>query len=144
MTRKDTWIASALSLASLILCGIRYWYPPEAYFDEVYYPRSAAEYLQWQPQFEWTHPPLTKLLIAASMWLWGGMGSAHGDTGFGWRFLNIVVGAITVFLLYAFAKRLTGSTGFATIAGVLLLFDGFHFTQSRIATPEITVAFFSL
>ena len=26
----------------------------------------------------------------------------------------------------------------------MLLFDGFHFVQSRIATPEITVAFFSL
>jgi len=144
MTRKDTWIAAALSVVSLFLCGLRYWYPPEAYFDEVYYPRSAAEYLQWQPQYEWTHPPLTKLLIAASMWIWGGMGSMYGNTGFGWRFLNVVVGALTVFLLYAFAKRLTGSTGFAAIAAALLVFDGFHFTQSRIATPEITVAFFSL
>ncbi len=144
MTRKDYWIASALSLASFILCGIRYWYPAQPYFDEVYYPRSAGEYLLWQPQYEWTHPPLTKLLIAASMLLWGGIHSPLGNTSYGWRFLNVVVGALTVFLLYVFAKRLTGSTLFASIAGVLLVFDGFHFTQSRIATPEITVAFFSL
>jgi dolichyl-phosphate-mannose--protein O-mannosyl transferase len=144
MTRKDYWFAAGLAVFSLILCGIRYWYPAQAYFDEVYYPRSAAEYLQWLPQYEWTHPPLTKLLIALSMLLWGGMHSPYGNTGFGWRFLNVVVGALTVFLLYVFAKRLTRSTGFAAIAAALLVFDGFHFTQSRIATPEITVAFFSL
>ncbi len=144
MTRRDYLIAGALCLASLVLCGIRYWYPAQPYFDEVYYPRSAAEYLLWQPQYEWTHPPLTKLLIALSMWLWGGMHSTYGNTGYGWRFLNVVVGAITVFVLYAFAKRLTGSTVFAAVAGVLLVLDGFHFAQSRIATPEITVALFSL
>ena len=144
MTRKDYWYATGLSLLSFVLCAIGYWYPPEQYFDEVYYPRSAGEYLLWQPQYEWTHPPLTKLLIAFSMLLWGGMHSALGNTGYGWRFLNVVVGAATVFLLYVFAKHLTKSTAFAAIAGALLVLDGFHFTQSRIATPEITVAFFSL
>jgi dolichyl-phosphate-mannose--protein O-mannosyl transferase len=144
VTRRDYWYATGLSLCSLILCGIRYWYPPERYFDEVYYPRSAGEYLTWQPQYEWTHPPLTKLLIAVSMLLFGGTHSALGDTSYAWRFANVVVGAATVFLLYAFAKRLTNSTPFAAIAATLLVLDGFHFTQSRIATPEITVAFFSL
>lgn len=144
MNARDRLIAFGLSLASLVLCGINYWRPAQRYFDEVYYPRSAAEYLQWRPQYEWTHPPLTKLLIALSMLLWGGMHSTYGNTSFGWRFLNVVVGAATVYLLYAFAKRITRSTAFASIAAVLLIFDGFHFTQSRIATPEITVAFFCL
>jgi dolichyl-phosphate-mannose-protein mannosyltransferase len=144
MTRKDYWYSAGLSLLSFVLCGIRYWYPSDRYFDEVYYPRSAAEYLLWRPQYEWTHPPLTKLLIAFSMLLWGGVHSAFGNTGYGWRFLNVVVGAATVFLLYVFVKRLTKSTAFAAISGALLVLDGFHFTQARIATPEITVAFFSL
>ena len=143
MTRRDKLYAAGISVFSFLLCAIRYWFPGERYFDEIYYPKSALEYLQGQPQFEWTHPPLTKMLIALSMLLFGG---AHGlgDTGWGWRFLNVVVGALTVYLLYAFAKRLTHSTMFAAIASTLLVFDGFHFTQSRIATPEITVAFFSL
>lgn len=144
MTRRDYWYAAGLSFCSLVLCGIRYWYPPERYFDEVYYPRSAAEYLLWRPQYEWTHPPLSKLLIAGSMLLWGGMGSPLGNTSYGWRFANVVVGAAIVFLLYAFAKRLTNSTAFACIAAGLLVLDGFHFAQARIATPEIAVAFFSL
>lgn len=144
LTRKDTLAALGWSLLSFALCGIRYWYPAQAYFDEVYYPRSAAEYLTWAPQYEWTHPPLTKLLIALSMLLFGGVHSPLGNSGFGWRFLNLVVGAALVFLIYAFAKRITQSSVFASIAAALLVFDGFHFTQSRIATPEITVAFFSL
>jgi dolichyl-phosphate-mannose--protein O-mannosyl transferase len=127
-----------------MLCGIRYWYPPQRYFDEIYYPRSAVEYLTWQAQYEWTHPPLTKLLIALSMLLFGGVHSPLGDSGYGWRFLNLVVGAALVYLVYVFAKRITGSSGFASIAALLLVVDGFHFTQSRIATPEITVAFFAL
>lgn len=144
MTRNDKLAALGWSLLSLALCAVRYWYPAQRYFDEVYYPRSAAEYLQWLPQYEWTHPPLTKLLIALSMLLFGGMHSALGDTGYGWRFLNLVVGAALVFLTYAFAKRITNSTAFSSIAAALLVLDGFHFTQSRIATPEITVAFFAL
>lgn len=144
MTRKDRLAALGWSLFSFTLCGIRYWYPPERYFDEVYYPRSAVEYLTWSPQYEWTHPPLTKLLIALSMLLFGGVHSPLGNTGYGWRLLNVVVGAALVYLLYVFAKRITGSSVFASIAAALLLFDGFHFTQSRIATPEITVAFFAL
>jgi len=144
VTRFDKRAALGWSLLSFILCGIRYWYPPQAYFDEVYYPRSAAEYLTWSPQYEWTHPPLTKLLIALSMLLFGGVHSSLGNSGYGWRFLNLVVGAALVYLLYVFARRITDSSAFASIAAALLVFDGFHFTQSRIATPEITVAFFSL
>ena len=144
MSRKDQIAALAWSLLSFVLCGIQYWYPPERYFDEIYYPRSAVEYLTWAPQYEWTHPPLTKLLIALSILIFGGVHSPLGDTGYGWRFLNVVVGAAIVYLIYIFAKRITGSSVFASIAAGLLVFDGFHFTQSRIATPEITVAFFSL
>lgn len=144
MTRTDRFAALGWSLLSFVLCAIRYWYPPQAYFDEIYYPRSAAEYLTWSPQYEWTHPPLTKLLIALSMLLFGGVHSHLGNSGAGWRFLNLVAGAAIVYLIYVFAKRITGSSVFASIAAALLILDGFHFTQSRIATPEITVAFFSL
>ncbi|HWT04271.1 MAG TPA: phospholipid carrier-dependent glycosyltransferase, partial [Xanthomonadales bacterium] len=81
--------------------------------------------------------------ITASMLLFGGL-HGLGDTAVGWRFGNVVVGALTVGLIYVFAKRLTASTLFASLAAMMLALDGFHYTQSRIATPEITVAFFSL
>jgi predicted membrane-bound dolichyl-phosphate-mannose-protein mannosyltransferase len=149
MLARDWWLAIGLTVASFVLCILWYQWPAERYFDEVYYPRSAVEYLRHQGTagdlgvFEWTHPPLTKLIITLSMMLFGGL-NGLGNTGFGWRFLNIVIGALTVGVLYVFAKYLTRSTLFASIAGGMLLFDGFHYVQSRIATPEITVAFFSL
>jgi dolichyl-phosphate-mannose-protein mannosyltransferase len=144
VTGTDRLAALGWSLLSFLLCFVRYWYPPERYFDEIYYPRSAFEYLTWAPQYEWTHPPLTKLLIALSMLLFGGAHSALGNSGYGWRFLNLAVGAALVYLVYVFTRRITASSAFASIAAFLLVFDGFHFTQSRIATPEITVAFFAL
>ena len=42
--------------------------------------------------YENTHPPLTKLLVTLSVMLFGGLG--HGDNSWGWRFLDVVFGAI--------------------------------------------------
>ena len=67
----------------------------------------------------------------------------NGDNSYGWRFLDVVFGALVVMLLYVFAKRMTGSTLFATVTALLLSFDGMHFVQSRIATPEGFVVFFA-
>ncbi len=143
MSRRDWAIGSGLAVASFVLTFVDYTWPAEKIFDEIYYARAGEEYLSHKEIFEFTHPPLTKLWITLSMMLFGGM-HGGGDTSAGWRFLNLVIGALMVLVLYAFAKRLTGSTLFATIGAGLLLFDGFHYVQSRIATPEITVAFFSL
>jgi dolichyl-phosphate-mannose--protein O-mannosyl transferase len=143
MSLLDWLIASAWTIASFVVCIIWIQWPAEKIFDEIYYARAGEEYLKHLEIFEFTHPPLTKLVVTASMMLFGGLGGL-GDTGLGWRFLNVVVGALTVLVLYAFAKRLTRSTPFAAIAAGMLVLDGFHFVQSRIATPEITVAFFAL
>ncbi len=143
MLPVDWAIAGIMTVASFVLTFVDYTWPSEKIFDEIYYARAGEEYLAHKEIFEFTHPPLTKLWITLSMILFGGMHGA-GDTSTGWRFLNLVIGALMVLVIYAFAKRLTGLTLFATIAGGMLLFDGFHYVQSRIATPEITVAFFSL
>jgi 4-amino-4-deoxy-L-arabinose transferase-like glycosyltransferase len=137
MLPLDYAIAGGLVVVSFVLCYVNMWLPAEKVFDEVYYARAAEEYLRHVDVFEFTHPPLTKLVITLSTMIFG-------DTPYGWRFGNVVVGALTVGVLYAFAKRLLGSTWLATVAALFLVFDGFHYVQSRIATPEITVAFFSL
>ena len=132
----------------------------EKVFDEIYFARAGEEYLQNLRIYENTHPPLSKLLITLSIMLFGGMPHGHGlggwtflnafvgylpngDNSYGWRFLDVVFGALVVMLLYAFAKRVTGSTLFATVTALLLTFDGMHFVQSRIATPEGFVVFFA-
>jgi len=137
MLPLDYAIAAFLTVVSFVTTYIGFWLPGEKIFDEIYYARAAEEYIGHKEIFEFTHPPLTKLIITLSTLMFG-------DSAYGWRFLNVVVGALTVFVLYAFAKRILRSTPFATICAGLLVLDGFHFVQSRIATPEITVAFFSL
>jgi dolichyl-phosphate-mannose-protein mannosyltransferase len=147
MSRADMLFAGLFAVAAFVVCALWLRYPVEKVFDEVYYPRAAAEYLAHvdvggHGPFEYTHPPLTKLIVALSILLFGGLPA--GDTTLGWRFLNVVIGALMLPLAYAFVKRITGSTLAASLAAALLLFDGFRFVQARIATPEITVAVLAL
>ncbi len=142
MNALDYLVMSVFGVASFLLSYIRYWYPPTKIFDEIYFARAAEEYLRNMRIYENTHPPFSKLLVTLSVMMFGGL--AHGDNSFGWRFLDVVFGAIVVMLLYAFAKRVTGSIVFSSIAAFFLMTDGMHFVQSRIATPEGFVVVFSL
>ena len=160
MNVRDYVIAALLGLGNFVLSFVGYWYPKDKVFDEIYFARAGEEYLQNLRIYENTHPPLSKLLITLSIVLFGGMPAGHGlggwtglnaivghasngDNSYGWRFLDVVFGALVVMLLYAFAKRVTGSTLFATLTALLLTFDGMHFVQSRIGTPEGFVVFFA-
>ncbi len=143
MTRRDWMFAGGIGLAAFVVAVIGLAWPPEKIFDEVYFARAGEEYLRNVTQFEWTHPPFTKLVIALSMALWGGL-HGLGDTSFGWRFLNVVTGSLQCVVIYAFAKRLTGQTWLAAAAAALLALDGFHFVEERIATGEITIATLAL
>jgi dolichyl-phosphate-mannose-protein mannosyltransferase len=139
---RDAAIAAGLGVASFVLLFVRYWVPPGKIFDEVYFARAAEEYLQRRYIYENTHPPVTKLLITLSVILFGGL--QHGDTSYGWRFLNVVAGAVAVPICFYLAKRITGSTLFGLYAAVLFGLDGMHYVQSRIATPEAFVVCFSM
>jgi dolichyl-phosphate-mannose--protein O-mannosyl transferase len=138
----DYILASAFGLVSFVVSYVNYWLPNEKIFDEIYFARAAEEYLTGKYIYENTHPPLTKLIITFSTMLFGGI--PHGDNPAGWRFLDVVFGAIAIVVIYAFAKRLTRSTLFASFAAIMFTADGMHFVQSRIATPEGIVVVFSL
>jgi Gpi18-like mannosyltransferase len=138
----DYLLASFFGVISFVVSYINYWLPNEKIFDEIYFARAAEEYLTGKYIYENTHPPLTKLIITLSTMMFGGM--PHGDNPAGWRFLDVVFGAIAIVVIYAFAKRLTRSTLFASFAAIMFTADGMHFVQSRIATPEGIVVVFSL
>jgi dolichyl-phosphate-mannose-protein mannosyltransferase len=139
---RDAAIAAALGIASFILLFVRYWLPSDKIFDEVYFARAAEEYLQRRYIYENTHPPVTKLLITLSVMMFGGLPA--GDTSYGWRFLNVVAGAIAVVLCFYLAKRITRSSLFGAYAAALFGLDGLHYVQSRIATPESFVVCFAI
>ena len=138
----DYAMAGFLGVVSFVVSYVNYWLPNEKIFDEIYFARAAEEYLTNRYIYENTHPPLTKLIITLSTMMFGGM--PLGDNPHGWRFLDVVFGAIAVVALYAFAKRLTRSTMFSSFAALMFVADGMHFVQSRIATPEGIVVVFSL
>lgn len=105
------------------------------YFDEIYHGRTGYEFVNGITTYETTHPHLGKCIIALGI-------KIFGMTPFGMRFFTAVFGILFIPLMYIFAKRLFGSTLYATAAGVMITFDCMHYALSRISTIDIFVAFF--
>lgn len=110
--------------------------PGRIVFDEVYYVNDARDFLEFGVEQGFVvHPPLGKLLIAASIWLFG-------DSPFGWRALGGVAGAGTVLLTYLIGLRLFRRMAPAALAGLLVAIDGVFLVQARTAMLDIFLAFF--
>lgn len=105
------------------------------YFDEVYHPRTAYEFLHRLEVYEWTHPPLGKDIIALGIKLFG-------MTPFGWRFFGTLCGVMMLPAFYILARKIFERTLWATFATVLFAFDFMHFAQTRIATIDSYTTFF--
>ena len=106
-------------------------------FDEIYHARTAYENIHNMSVYEWTHPPLGKLIIALGILIFG-------MKPFGWRIMGALFGVGMIPLLYVFAKRIFKRTDFAFITAGLWAFDCMHFTQTRIATIDVYGVFFIL
>jgi dolichyl-phosphate-mannose--protein O-mannosyl transferase len=112
-------------------------YMSQTYFDEIYYVRTAEEYMKLKEPYEWTHPPLGKLIIAAGI-------SIFGYDPFGWRIMGVTFATLMIPVIYFLAKRLIGTWFGALASAFLLMFDFMHFTMGRISTVDTFVVFFSL
>ena len=131
-------------LASLILRGLWLNVPASGLiFDEAYYVNAAriidglpagAHYagspLGLDPNTE--HPPLGKLVIAASM-------SVFGDQGLGWRLPSIVAGLVALVVLFEIMRRTDRSAWFAVLVVALVSFDNLTFVHGRIGTLDMLV-----
>lgn len=106
-----------------------------AYFDEIYFVRTADEYLHLQEPSEWSHPPMSKLIIAASI-------GVLGNNPFAWRIPGVIFATLMIPLVYLFAKRMFGSPRAGILAAFLLTFDFMHFTLARVGTGETFLVFF--
>lgn len=115
-------------------------------FDEVYYVQAARVICGYPVQSEglppsWytggdfnkEHPPLAKLIMAASL-------EACGGDSLGWRLPSIVLGLVGMLATYALGKSLTGRLAVARWAVLFLALDNLWFVHSRIATLDIFVA----
>lgn len=104
-------------------------------FDEIYYARTGYEFIHHLPTYETTHPQFGKCIISLGMLLFG-------NNPFGWRFFSALFGILFIPLMYAFAKALFDNIFAATAVGVLITFEGMHYSLSRICTIDTFVAFF--
>ena len=112
-------------------------YMSKMYFDEVYFARSAENYVNNQIPNERTHPPLGKLVEASGV-------AVFGETPFGWRIMGVLFATLMIPLMYLLGKKLFGTWIGGFSASFLLAFDFMHFTMARIGTVDTYVVFFSL
>lgn len=136
-SRADWGWLAGITVAFLAIGLYRLGWPPEQIFDEVYHARTAEEYLKGINPYEWTHPPLAKLLAALGI-------ASFGMNAFGWRIVSLLTGAATLAVFYLFARRVFGTTRIAALATTLLALDGVFFVQSRVAMTNIYVVGFLL
>ena len=123
-------------------------------FDEYYYVNVARNLLGWpqgpdptkipypnsvpgtDPNQE--HPPLAKLMIAASMRI-------LGDNAWGWRLPSVIMGSLSILLFYLLMKRISKNGKYSFLATFLFSFDNLIFVDSRVAILDIfTLAFMLL
>lgn len=112
-------------------------YLNSTYFDEIYHGRTAYEYVHGMDIYEWTHPPLGKLIMSIPIRLFG-------MNPFAYRLMGNIAGILMLAVIYIFAKRLFGKTRYAFLASLLFAVDGMHFVQTRIATVDSYLVLFMM
>lgn len=115
-----------------------YLHTPSSYvFDEVYHLPAVRVLFQNQPvepssTHDWLHPPLAKLIQAASI-------NLIGDNSFAWRFPSAIFGTISIAALYYLALTIFKNSRLALLAATFFSFDGLQLTMSRITMNDIFV-----
>lgn len=99
------------------------------YFDEIYHARTAYEHINSWNVYEWTHPPLGKVIMSLGI-------QAFGMNPFGWRFCGTVAGILMLPAMYIFGKLLFKKRVWASALMLLMTLDGMHYVQTRIATID--------
>ncbi len=122
--------------------------PERFYFDEVYHVVTAqaistnnpdaydpfAKAPQEGTAYDWLHPPLAKLIQAASI-------KIFGDSPFGWRLASVVFGTILIPATFVLAFLLFGPI-VAVFSSIVIAFENLTFVMSRITMNDIFLVFF--
>lgn len=125
-------------------------YPSHFYFDEIYHAFTAQRFLHNDPKgyefwntppagvaYEWTHPPVAKLLMALGMLVFG-------ENSFGWRISSVLFGTGIVFLVGRLAWIAFHDKRITLLALFFAAIDELLIAMSRIAMNDVHVIFFIL
>ncbi|QZY29609.1 dolichyl-phosphate-mannose--protein mannosyltransferase [Nocardioides coralli] len=160
--RLLSWSAAiAVALLALLLRLRDLGTPDEFAFDETYYAKDGWSLVNHGYVLEYVDDANRRILTGDTTGLWRDEPSmiVHPEVGkwliglgelllglgpAAWRVPSLVVGCLMVLVMVRLVRRLTGSTLWGCVAGLLLTFDGLHFVLSRLALLDIFVAFFTL
>src|SRR3989344_7778617 len=150
MSKKLIIFISLLTFFSLAHRVYRLNEPNHYYFDEVYHVVTARAYANNDPAaydpfsphpeegtaFDWLHPPLAKLIQAASIKL-------LGDKPVAWRLPSAIFGTALILATVILATVMFGKKA-GVFAGLILAFENLTLVMSRITMNDIFIAFFSV
>ncbi len=130
---------------------VRLDYPNKYVFDEVYHGFTAKEYAkgeraawEWWTKpppgvaYEWTHPPLAKEIMAASILIF------KTENAWAYRLPSALLGILSIFLVYLLGLRLLKNQNASLFAAFIFSIDGLNFVQSRTGMNDIYFVTFFL
>ncbi|MGH7815648.1 MAG: phospholipid carrier-dependent glycosyltransferase [Candidatus Binataceae bacterium] len=129
-TRLWAWVRGGggwVVLLTAAAFAVRVWRldaPPSPVYDENTVLHQAGSYLRGWPYMLSLQPPLAKLMVAASVLLFG-------DNPWAWRLPNVCIGAAMIPLVYAIAKKALDSRPAALFAAAIVSLDGLFLVCSR-------------
>ena len=118
-------------------CPHEYEYMTSAYFDEVYFPRTVYEIMNNRSIYEYTHPPLGKLIMSIPVYF-------LGLSPFSYRFMGNVSGILMILVIYEIAVAMFKKEKYGLFAAIIMALDGMHFGQTRIGTCDGYLVLFCL
>lgn len=113
-------------------------YMNSTYFDEIYFARTAYEYAHNIKTYEWTHPPLGKILQMIPIVI------TNHFSPFTYRFMGNVSGILMILVMYLFGKELFKYRKYAILSSLILSLDTFHFAHTRMGTVDSYLVLFIL
>lgn len=175
------WLVTVL----LVCTFTRFWQLgsiPEYVFDEVYHAFTAKMYalnryeawVWWETPpdgvaYEWTHPPLAKVIMSWGIKMFGGPGElptrvSHpeqvltkeqeeaerktnkvlANSSFGWRFFPAVFGVLGTYAIFLLASSVFKNKWVGILSAFLFTFDLLPLVQSRTAMNDIFAVTFLL
>lgn len=148
--KKIFWILVFLTLFAFSVRVYRFTEPNHYYFDEVYHAVTAEGYAEnnknaYDPfapppkkdtAYDWLHPPLAKLIQAASI-------KTFGDSPFAWRLPSVIFGTAIIPATFILAYLLFGPT-VAVFAAAVISLENLTLVMSRITMNDVFVTFFIL
>jgi len=140
--RDPARVTLLLLLLALVLRALWLNLPPRGLiFDESYYVNAARIILGWPASAHYVnspigldpnteHPPLGKVLMAASM-------SVLGDNGIGWRLPSLIAAMIALVVVYKIVRTTDRSPWLAVLVLGLVSMDNLTFVHGRIGTLDM-------